>query len=74
VEQDRQEVGGFFVNDMAEWSCGQVRKVVVARGNGNKWVVSYDGFYLTRGHHSNNSSATLHDFFTGKIARFTHRT
>ena len=29
---------------------------------------------LTRGHYSNNSSATLHDFSTGKIAYFAHRT
>ena len=28
------------------------------------WKVSFDGFYLTRGHHSNNSTATLHDIST----------
>ena len=37
-------------------------------------MASYDGFYLTRGHHSNNSSGTLHDYATGKIAWFQHRT
>ena len=34
---------------------------------------SFDGFYLTRGHYSNNASATLHDFITSDIAWFTHR-
>ena len=38
------------------------------------WVASFDGFYLTRGHYSNNSSATLHDFTSDKIAWFAHRT
>ena len=28
------------------------------------WKVSFDGFYLTHGHHSNNSTATLHDIST----------
>ena len=37
-------------------------------------MASYDGFYLTRGHYSNNSSATLHDYKTGKVAWFEHRT
>ena len=32
------------------------------------------GGYLKRGHHSNNSSATLHDYASGKIAWFEHRT
>lgn len=32
------------------------------------------GTDLTRGHHSNNSSATLHDYSSGKIAWFAHRT
>ena len=31
-------------------------------------------FYLTRGHYSNNSSGTLHDYCTGGVAWFTHRT
>ena len=43
-------------------------------GHQKKWVASYDGFYLTRGHYSNNSSGTLHDYITGNIAWFTHRT
>ena len=62
------------VSKLAEWSCGQVRQAVIERGDEKKWIASYDGFYLTRGHYSNNSSATLHDFFSGDIAWFTHRT
>ncbi len=63
-----------FVSDLAEWSCSQVRKEIMERGDDNKWMASFDGFYLTRGHYSNNSSATLHDYSTGNIAWFTHRT
>ena len=37
-------------------------------------MATYDGFYLTRGHYSNNSSSSLHDFKTGKVAWFKHRT
>lgn len=62
------------VEDLAEWSCERVRERVKQRGDDQEWVASYDGFYLTRGHHSNNSSATLHDYATGDIAWFKHRT
>lgn len=62
------------VTALAEWSCGQVRQAIIDRGDMKKWVASFDGFYLTRGHYSNNSSATAHDFQTGSIAWFTHRT
>ena len=34
----------------------------------------FDGLYLTWCHYSNNSSATLHDYSTGNIAYFCHRT
>ncbi len=63
-----------FVSGLAEWSCGQVRKEVMEQGDDKGWIASFDGFYLTRGHYSNNSSATLHDYSTGKIAWYTHRT
>ena len=63
-----------YVTDLAEWSCGQVRQEIVERGDAQKWMASFDGFYLTRGHYSNNSSATLHDHSTGKVAYFAHRT
>ena len=44
------------------------------RGDKAQWTASFDGFYLTRGHHSNNSSATLHNVESDCIAWFTHRT
>ncbi len=62
------------MSQLAEWSCCQVRDAIKARGDEKKWVASFDGFYLTRGHHSNNCSATLHDFATGGIAWYCHRT
>ena len=65
---------GTHVEQLAEWSCDQVRKNFVKRGDKAQWTVSFDGFYLTRGYHSNNSSATLHDVESNRIAWFTHRT
>ena len=65
---------GEHVTRLAQWSCEQVRQQVRERGDQEAWVTSFDGYYLTRGHHSNNSSATLHDYPTGNIAWFTHRT
>ena len=62
------------VTELAEWSCHKVREAIKQRGDEQDWVASYDGFYLTRGHYSNNSSATLHDYVTGDIAWFQHRT
>ena len=62
------------VSDLAEWSCEEVRRQIVERKDDQKWVASFDGFYLTRGHYSNNSSATIHDYHNGGIAWFTHRT
>ena len=62
------------VSALAESSCDQVRQEVQRRGDKRKWVASFDGFYLTRGHYSNNSSSTLHDYTTGRIAWFCHRT
>ena len=58
------------VTILAEWSCLQVLEDVRAHGDSENWVASYDGFFLTRGHHSNNSLATLHDYSTVKIAYF----
>ena len=63
-----------FVTNLAEWSCSQVRYEIMKRGDAKEWVASFDIFYLTRGHYSINSSATLHDHSTGKVAWFTHRT
>ena len=65
---------GTQVKDLAEIPCKQVRQKIVLRGEQFSWVASYDGFYLTRGHHSNNSSGTLHDVSSDKVAWFSHRT
>ena len=65
---------GKHVETLAKSSCEQVQKRITDRGDKLQWIASYDGFYLTRGHHSNNSSATLHDYATDKIAWFDHRT
>jgi len=65
---------GGHVEKLANITCSQVQDMVADRGDKLNWIVSFDGFYLTCGHHSNNSSATLHDVATDKIAWFTHRT
>ena len=65
---------GTHVEQLANWSCDQVRADIVKRGDKVQWTASFDGFYLTRGHHSNNSSATLHDVESDRIAWFIHRT
>ena len=62
------------VKKLAISSCRQVRQNILNRGDMLNWVASFDGFYLTRGHYSNNSSATLHDFTSNKTAWFAHRT
>ena len=65
---------GTHVKDLAEIICEQVREKIILRGEKFSRVTSYDGFYLTRGHHSNNFSGTLHDVSSDKIAWFAHRT
>ena len=65
---------GTYVHLLAMQSCQQVQEAIIARGEKFHWKASFDGFYLTRGYHSNNSSATLHDVVSDKIAWFTHRT
>ena len=37
-------------------------------------MASFDGFYLTRTHHSENASATSHNVYSVRIAWFAHRT
>ena len=66
MELNYEEAGGVC----HEWSCSQVRNEIMKRGDAKEWVASFDGFYLTQGHYSNNSSATLHDHSTGKVAWF----
>ena len=62
------------VEKIANWSVDQARKIVRARGDEKKLEVMFDGFYLTRGHYSNNASATMHDAKTGNIIGYAHRT
>lgn len=62
------------VTEVADWTCEQVRMSIKKRGDQKKWIASYDGYYQTRGHYSNNSSATLHDYSTGNIAWYKNRT
>ena len=65
---------GPHVDCLANWSCEQVRADIEKRGDRSQWMAGFDGFYLTRGHHSNNASATLHDVYSDRIAWFAHRT
>lgn len=62
------------VDKIAKWSIQQARYQIRARGDAEKLEVMFDGFYLTRGHYSNNASATMHDAKTGKIIGYAHRT
>ena len=62
------------VQKIADWSVQQLRKAIKARGDQDKLEVMFDGFYLTRGHYSNNSCATMHDAKTGNIISYAHRT
>ena len=57
-----------FVSYLAELSSSQIRNEVKERGDDKEWITSFNGFYQTQGHYSNNSSATLHDYSTGKVA------
>ena len=65
---------GMHVEQLVQWSCEMVRDSIIKRGDQGKWIASYDGFYLTRGFHSNNSTGTMHDVLSDKIAWFAHRT
>ena len=62
------------MSTLADWSCGEVRKQIEARGDQKKVESMYDGFWLTKGYHSNNASATLHDQKSKKIMAYSHRT
>ena len=62
------------VEKIANWSVDQARKIIRARGDEKKLEVMFDGFYLKRGHYSNNASATMHNAKTGNIIGYAHRT
>ena len=53
------------MTELAEWSRKTVRERIEKRGDKDKWVDSFDGYYLTRGHYLNSSSATIHDYHEG---------
>ena len=52
----------------------EARTEAVRRGDKSSLHIQFDGFYLTRGHYSNNSSATVRVAKTGKIIAYSHRT
>ena len=62
------------VKAIADWSVEEARTEAISRGDKKSLEIQFDGFYLTRGHYSNNSSATIHDFKNGKIVAYAHRT
>ena len=39
---------GTYVEQLANWSCDQVRADIVKRGDKAQWTASFDSFYLTR--------------------------
>ena len=63
-----------IVEKLSVWSVQSCREIIRSRGQQNDLGINFDGFYLTRGHHSNNSSATVHDMDTGNIIGYSHRT
>ena len=65
---------GKHVEALVNISCEQAQQRIIDRGDKLNWTAAFDGFYLTRGYHSNNCSATLHDHSTNKICWFAHRT
>ena len=65
---------GKHMEALAKKSCEQVQQHIIDRSDKLNWTAAFDGFYLTRDHHSNNCSATLHDHSSDKICWFAHRT
>ena len=47
-----------FVKQIADWSVKEARTEAIQREN-QSLHMPFDGFYLTHGHYSNNSSAQL---------------
>ncbi|XP_070571302.1 uncharacterized protein [Ptychodera flava] len=58
---------------LCDWSCSEVQRMVKERGDEHNWEAVADGFYGSR-RNANNSSFTLHDLKSGKIAFRAHRT
>ena len=65
---------GKNVNEIAEMTCEKVCHIIVSHAEKFNWVASYNRFYLTKlGHHSSNSSDTLHNVSSNKAAWFSHK-
>ena len=47
-----------FVKQIADWRVKEARTEAIQREDQSSFHIQFDGFYLTRGHYSNNSSAT----------------
>ena len=62
-----------FVKELAGWSCPEIKRQIIRRGDQKNLKIMFDGFYLTRGFHANNASGTIHDEQTGKVLQFAHR-
>ena len=56
------------VIELAEWSYSEVVQAIIKLEEGKTMdIFSFDGFYQTRGHYSNISSAPLHDHTSGPL-------
>ena len=62
-----------FVEELALWSCSEVKRQVIRRGDQKNLKIIFHGLHLTRGFHANNASGTIHDEQTGKVLRYAHR-
>ena len=58
------------VEKLADWLCDHVGADIVKHGDKTQWTANG----LTRGYHSNNLFATLHDIESDCFAWFTHHT
>ena len=52
----------------------EARTEAVGHGDKSSSHIQFHSFYLTQGHYSKNSSATVHNAKTGKIIAYSHRT
>ena len=55
-----------------ERAIQEARTEAVRRRDKSSLHIQFEGFYLTRGHYSNNSSAIVHDAKPGKIIPYSH--
>ena len=62
-----------FVKQLANWSCSEVKRQIIRRGDQKNLKIIFHAFCLTRGFHANNASGTIHDEQTGKVLQFAHR-